>query len=329
MEQLVHLIKTLDEGVQLPNGTFFNVVLQCFSEFTYEDEIVDALKTHLSADDVVVNQLLNKLFDLAVIEFFDDELPEALNRYHRQLLLFDAVNPKNNFEENYGCQSKLRQTHVLVLGIGGIGNFIATSLAASGVGHITLVDFDVVEISNLNRQILFTENDLGNSKVHAAANRLKAINQQCIINAIEKEIHSLQAFEKLLKSIDKIDYVVLSADKPVDMVLWASALCKPYKFKYLKCGYMAYQGLIGPLLGYNTKPYDEIYQSWAVDIQSQDALIHAQNEKHIAPSMAATNAILANIATWELLKDITGICESVLIEQRILFNLKTMEMRFG
>ena len=329
MEQFVNVIKTLEEGVQLPKGDFINTILHCLSKFNWEEDVLKELKIKLGGDDATIKQLIEKLLDVALLEFYEDEVPPSLTRYHRQLLLFDSINPSVQFENNYLAQKRLQETHVLILGIGGIGNFVATSLVAAGIGKITLVDSDDVEVTNLNRQILFSENNIGESKVHAAANRLKELNLQCKINLLQKEIHSQNEFEVMLNECNKVDYIVLSADKPIDLVLWASALCKQYQFKYLKCGYMAYQGLIGPLLGYNTKTYEEIFQSWAKDIHSQNELIKIQNNKHMAPSMAASNAIFANIATWEMIKDITGICKSVLTEQRILFNLKTMDMVYG
>lgn len=328
-EQVVDCIKTLQEGIQLPAGNFFDVFLECISASSVEEEILMHLSFTLKVPEPVAKQLLEKLFDMNVLEYYEEEVPKQLNRYNRQLLLFDSINPKKEFDENYLQQQKLQQTHVLIMGIGGIGNFIATSLVAAGVGKITLVDFDVVEESNLNRQILFSENDLGKSKVEAAAKRLKELNSGCEINFLHREISSIEIFENLLNECNDVNYIVLSADKPVDLVLWASSLCKKYRFKYIKCGYMAYQGLIGPLLDYDTKPYEEVFKSWAEDIRSQNELIKAHNEKHIAPSMAATNAILANIAALELIKDMTGICKSSLLEQRILFNLKTMEMVYG
>lgn len=329
MEHLVNVVKTLQEGIQLPAGNFFNLLLESVSKFAWEDDLLNELKNKLGAEETIIKQLLEKLFDMAVLEYYEEEIPASLNRYHRQLLLFDAIDPKKSFAENFLVQEKLQQTHVLIMGIGGIGNFMATSLTATGVGKITLVDFDVVEETNLNRQVLFSESSIGKSKVHIAAKRLKELNSQCEINVLNKEIHSKEEFEKLLNESGNPAYVILSADKPVDLVLWASALCIQYQFRYLKCGYMAYQGLIGPLLGYDTKPYEEIFKSWADDIRSQSELVKLHNKTHVAPSMAATNAILANIAAWELIKDISGIRTSVLVEQRILFNLKTMEMVYG
>ena len=159
--------------------------------------------------------------------------------------------------------------------------------------------------------------------------RLREINPDCEINSINLKVTSPEVLEHLLETNNRVDYLVLSADKPIDIVLWASALCLKYKFKYLKCGYMCYQGLVGPLMGYHTKPYESVFESWADTISEQPEFVQTLNNAQLAPSMAATNGILANLAAWELIKDITGITPSVLTEKRILFNLKTMEMSYG
>lgn len=90
--------------------------------------------------------------------------PQELSRYSRQVLI-DGWN-----------QEKLRQSKILICGIGGLGGVTATYLAAAGVGEIRLVDFDDVELSNLNRQILYSTDDIGKSKVQVAGQRLLALN---------------------------------------------------------------------------------------------------------------------------------------------------------
>ncbi|HNR18881.1 MAG TPA: ThiF family adenylyltransferase [Bacteroidia bacterium] len=324
---IADFIKTLDEGVKLPSGDIVNTVVACLQNEPLAEEFITEVGKKLQLNSDAPQQLLDKLFELKVVELFDDS-ESKWNRYSRQLLLFDSINPQQEFENNYLAQEKLSNVHIVILGIGGIGNFIATALCVAGAGKITLVDFDLVEETNLNRQILFSETDIGKHKTEAAAQRLKDLNSNCNIRTVNKEINSQSELEKLIREYSP-DYIVLSADKPVDIVLWASALCKKYRFKYLKCGYMAYHGLIGPLLGHNTKAYEEIFTSWSNDIALQNNLISKQNEMYIAPSMAATNAILANMAAWELIKDITEISPSVLTERRILFDLKTMNMVFG
>ena len=82
-----------------------------------------------------------------------------LIRYNRQLIIPDFG------EEG---QNKLKNAHAAIVGIGGLGCTSGTYLTAAGVGHITIVDFDIVELSDLNRQILYWEEDIGEKKVIVA-----------------------------------------------------------------------------------------------------------------------------------------------------------------
>ncbi|MBO4540479.1 MAG: ThiF family adenylyltransferase [Bacilli bacterium] len=84
--------------------------------------------------------------------------------------------------------SRLADSHVVVFGVGGVGGTAAESLLRSGVGKLTLVDFDVVDPSNLNRQILFVSEDVGKRKVEAAKKRLLSINPQAKIEIINEKI---------------------------------------------------------------------------------------------------------------------------------------------
>ena len=101
-----------------------------------------------------------------------------LERYSRHLIL-----PEFNIEG----QRKLKQGSVLVIGSGGLGSPLLLYLAAAGVGRIGVVDFDRVDDSNLQRQVLFTVDDVGAPKAEAAAARLRALNPH-----IEIEVHDVQ-----------------------------------------------------------------------------------------------------------------------------------------
>lgn len=328
-DTVVDVIKTLDEGAKLPAGEFLEGFLHTMQNLSDEQEIQQALCVRFGLPAAVVQQFISQLFTLGILEYYHPGLPADMNRYHRQLLFFDSLQPATDFAENQIRQKKIAEKHVLILGIGGIGNFIALSLCAAGVGRITLVDADVVEETNLNRQVLFDAGDLGQPKALAAARRLQQLNPDCRIAAQQQMVQSQQMLDELLLAVGPVDYLVLSADQPVDLVLWASALCPVHRFKYLKCGYMTYQGLIGPLLGPNTRPYEALFASWAENIARQPAVIQVQNAQYIAASLAAGNAILANIAALELLKDMTGVFPSVLLEKRLLLNMKTMALGFG
>ena len=76
------------------------------------------------------------------------------------------------------AMDKLKNAHVAVFGVGGVGGYVAEALARSGVGMLTLVDHDTISLSNINRQILATEDTVGKDKVTVAAQRVLAINPQ-------------------------------------------------------------------------------------------------------------------------------------------------------
>jgi adenylyltransferase/sulfurtransferase len=113
---------------------------------------------------------------------------EQLKRYSRQLLLPEV---------GTAGQRKLLGAKVLLVGAGGLGSPVALYLAAAGVGKLGLVDFDQVDESNLQRQILYTTSDVGTPKVEAAERRLQALNPEVSIVRHEGRLTSASAFEVL------------------------------------------------------------------------------------------------------------------------------------
>ena len=81
---------------------------------------------------------------------------------------------------------KIRQSHVVVVGVGGVGSWAAESLARSGVGTLTLIDFDHVAESNINRQIHATEASLGQAKVEAMRERIHSFFPLCQVNCVDE-----------------------------------------------------------------------------------------------------------------------------------------------
>ena len=91
----------------------------------------------------------------------------SLERYDRQLAYFGQCLPAGVTRS--AAQLRLQDARVCVLGMGGLGSWAALSLATCGIGTIVGVDFDTVELSNLNRQVLYAESDIGAPKAQAAA----------------------------------------------------------------------------------------------------------------------------------------------------------------
>ncbi len=120
--------------------------------------------------------------------------PDQLERYKRHLLL-PGVGP--------GGQEQLLRSRVLIVGAGGLGCPASLYLAAGGVGTIGLVDFDRVDASNLQRQVLFNTGDVGKLKTEVAASRLVALNPDVDVQQIPQKLEAENA-EKTLRGYDVV-----------------------------------------------------------------------------------------------------------------------------
>ncbi|AHG77970.1 molybdopterin-synthase adenylyltransferase MoeB [Mannheimia varigena] len=115
-------------------------------------------------------------------------------RYNRQIILKSV---------DFDGQEKLKASRVLIVGLGGLGCAASQYLASAGVGHLTLVDFDTVSLSNLQRQILHTDETVGQPKVESAKARLLAINPNIQIEAINQKC-SDQYWAELIAKTDLV-----------------------------------------------------------------------------------------------------------------------------
>lgn len=111
-------------------------------------------------------------------------------RYNRQIMLKSV---------DFDGQEKLKVSRVLIVGLGGLGCAAAQYLASGGVGHLTLVDFDTVSLSNLQRQILHTDETLGEPKVLSAQKRLAQLNPNIQIETINAKLSEDEWAEQIAK----------------------------------------------------------------------------------------------------------------------------------
>lgn len=119
---------------------------------------------------------------------------QLLERYSRQILLPEI---------DLAGQENIRQATVLIAGCGGLGSMVALFLAGAGVGKLTLVDADSVELSNLHRQLAFRESDIGQPKAQALENQLLALNSEITItSALRRFGDDAESEDELLKDVD-------------------------------------------------------------------------------------------------------------------------------
>ena len=103
---------------------------------------------------------------------------------------------------------KIKQQKVLIIGLGGVGGYVLESLARSGIGTLIIIDNDMVDITNLNRQVITLQSNIGKNKVDVAKKRVLDINKNC--NVVAKNIFVTE--ENISEIINDIDYVVDACD---------------------------------------------------------------------------------------------------------------------
>ncbi|MBB5959561.1 molybdopterin/thiamine biosynthesis adenylyltransferase [Saccharothrix tamanrassetensis] len=175
----------------------------------------------------------------------DGLTPDEQERYERSRALFRWMDRTPRIT-SWEAQLLLRQARVVVVGIGGVGSTAALALAASGVGHLHCVDPDVVELSNLNRQVLYVEQDVGRPKVDAAVDRLRAHNSHVHVTGERRAIDSPDVLRRLVVGFDVL---LLAADRPHEIRSWANRACLDTGTAWVHGGYKGPQinvGIYGP-----------------------------------------------------------------------------------
>ena len=165
----------------------------------------------------------------------DEQLSaEEMQRYSRQIMLEEI---------GFTGMEKLRKATVCVVGVGGIGNPVATMLSAMGVGRLRIIDRDVIEISNLHRQHLYNEDDIGKVKVEVAAERLQKINPTAKIEAIPISVTGYNA-ESLVDGAD----IVIDALDSVEARYALNDACIKHKLPFIYAGALGMLGSVCTIL---------------------------------------------------------------------------------
>lgn len=157
-----------------------------------------------------------------------------LKRYSRQVIL------SNIGEEG---QKKLLNSKAVIVGCGALGTVAANNLARAGVGHIIIIDRDFVELSNLQRQMLFDENDVGEPKALAAAKKLKSINSEIEVEALVADLNHTN-IQEILNDAD----VVIDATDNIQTRMLVNDVCVQKGIPWIYTGAIGTSGMIMNLI---------------------------------------------------------------------------------
>ena len=170
-----------------------------------------------------------------------------LERYSRQVMLEEI---------GYEGQLKLKKAKACVVGVGGLGNPIVTRLVAMGIGTIRIVDRDVIEISNLHRQTMFDESDIGQVKVEVAAKKLKKMNSDVIIEVLPVSVNDYTALD-VVEGCD----VVIDALDSVNARYSLNKACIKKNIPFVTGAAVGVSGQVFTILPHQTACYHCIFPS--------------------------------------------------------------------
>ena len=248
-------------------------------------------------------------------------------RYDRQLIYFsDLAEPDENPAE---MQLRLGRAHILILGCGGLGSWVACGLASAGVGALTLVDDDRVELSNLNRQLLFTEADIGRLKVEAAAEALRAHNGALLVNPVVRRVRGQDDVEALLSPAP--DLVIATADwPPHDLPRWVNRACIAAGAPWIGAGQFPPRLRVGPMVIPGRSPCLECQES-AIrrehPLYDQLAAWRAKGETPDA-SVGPVSGVIGSLLASEAMHLLIGAFEPATVGRTVMLDLRTMEMEW-
>lgn len=213
------------------------------------------------------------------------------DRYHRQKLI-----PEWD-------QDKFSKAHVLILGVGALGTFVSTNLVLAGIGELTLVDYDTIELSNLNRQLLFSNEDVGKNKAEVASQKLNHLNPDVKINVFPKDMQKLS--KKDLRGVN----VIAACLDTFRGRRWANSLAVREKLPLVSGGMYGFLGNVQTILPYETPCFE------CQPLISQEKLSQActplgdarkdlefEKEESPIPSVSTLSSIVGGLMSQEIMK---------------------------
>ena len=192
---------------------------------------------------------------------------QELLRYSKQIML-----PQIDIEG----QQKINDSKMLIIGMGGLGSPTALYLAAAGVGHIVIADFDQVELSNLQRQIIHSTSDIGDDKVNSAKAKLLELNPNITVTVANEIMHS-ENLASLIKDVD----IVLDGTDNFESRFEINKACVECHKPLISAAVIRFEGQISVFKGYE------------VDQPCYQCLYSAEGNGH---ESCVENGVLAPVA---------------------------------
>jgi molybdopterin-synthase adenylyltransferase len=292
--------------IEDPTGSVWTLLEFMDGSRSVGEMVTDVMARHPGETEDAVREAIEVMIGSGYVEDAGHPDPAELSprekeRYSRSRNYFrwvDLVPRASSWEP----QLALRRARVTVAGIGGTGGFAAMALAATGVGHLHCVDGDTVELSNLNRQVLFDEADVGMAKVDAAVRRLQRLNSD--ISVTGERLH-IQDAEDMLPLAKGCDVLLLAADNPPEMTVWTNRACLAAGTPWVDAGYHGPVALVGSYVPGSSACWECVRMTHDERQQPLEAnhadAIRRPVENAVSATSAGLSGILAGQAVISLL----------------------------
>jgi molybdopterin/thiamine biosynthesis adenylyltransferase len=278
-----------------------------------------------------VLEILQGLDNGRLLEESAQAIPSSLDKHdlERWSRNFDFLGTYCHANENkYLKQIQVRDARIALLGLGGLGSHLLYDLVAFGFSNIRAVDYDNVELANLNRQILYSEMDIGRAKTDVAAKRIREFNHRVKLEVFNTRLNSTADVSAI---IDGMDAVVCVADKPTYLMgIWLNEACVKAGVPFINGGVdnqcAVYYTVLPRVTG--------CAECWKQRVQSTDAVsaeflsneINTQPEvPYRGPAVVPLVSVLTGFMASELIRVVTGLTPPVATNRLRAIDFTTME----
>lgn len=289
----------------IENQSLHRPLLEILNQFTSPNtwENVNQQLSHLPNYDICSTLVKESNF------LISSDVYKKEDRFSRAHLFFNMLG-----SDPIKTQDSLTSKKIGIIGCGGIGNLVSVNLATAGVNQFILCDEDDIETSNLSRQIMFSEADIGKQKASQLAIAIKKRASYTKIECVKKKILSAED----LSEFNDCDILIVSADKG-GVVKHVNQFSIEKNIPYINVGYVNDIAVWGPLvIPGKTGCYacGDLEAGTSEDLYLQD-LLSKINQGYQAPSVGPVNMLASSLASLDIVKFLTGMDDIHSLNKRV------------
>ncbi|MEA2332916.1 MAG: sulfur-carrier protein adenylyltransferase/sulfurtransferase [Thermoleophilaceae bacterium] len=293
----------------------------------WEELVADIVGASPGATAAQLDAALACLIELGVVEDAWDPPGDALSaaeadRYGRQLAYFGELLPYGS--SRVAAQARLKHARVVVLGLGGLGSWAVWALASAGVGTIVGVDGDRVERSNLNRQILYGDADVGRGKADCAARAVASFNPHIAFVPIGRR---LDGEAEVAEAIAGAGFVVEAADWPAHLIgRWVNRACMRAGVPHASASQFPPFVRIGPTVMPGRTACVECREAEARDQNPlfDELVAFRQSNDAVAATFGPACGLIGSLLAMEAVHHLAGVGPPATLGRAVLVDLRTL-----